>query len=144
MNIFQIEYETRLQSWHDLKEDIKISDLKTKVIKIDNWWQNAPTVNHYLHLKDTTNWPDPWELLVENLYCNVAKALGMCYTLYMTGEQNFQMVTASDEVGNDVVLVIVDDKYILNYWPNTVEMNVLSNFTIKDKICLRKQLERLG
>ena len=144
MNIFQIEYETRLQSWHDLKEDIKISDLKTKVIKIDSWWQNAPTVNHYLHLKDTTNWPDPWELLVENLYCNVAKALGMCYTLYMTGEKNFQMVTAVDEMGNDVVLVIVDDKYILNYWPNTVEMNNMSDFTIKDKICLQKQLERLA
>lgn len=144
MNIFQIEYETRLQSWHDLKENIKISDLKTKVIKIDDWWQNAPTINHYLHLKDTTNWPDPWELLVENLYCNVAKALGICYTLYMTGEKNFQMVTATDEMGNDVVLVIVDNKYILNYWPNTVEMNVLSNFTIKDKICLRNQLEKLA
>ena len=53
MNIFQLEYEARLQSWHDLKEDIKNSDLRSKCIKIDKWWQNAPTVNHYLHLKDT-------------------------------------------------------------------------------------------
>jgi hypothetical protein len=144
MNIFQLEYEARLQSWHDLKKVAKVSDLKSKCIKIDNWWQNAPTVNHYLHLKDTQNWPDPWELLVENLYCNVAKALGMCYTLYMTGEDNFRMVTASDKMGNDVVLVLVNDEYILNYWPNTVETNTLNDFNIKDEINIRNQLEKLA
>jgi len=144
MNIFQLEYETRLQGWHDLKEDIKLLDLKTKCIKIDKWWQNAPTVNHYLHLKDTQNWPDPWELLVENLYRNVAKALGMCYTLNMTGERNFKMVTATDQMGNDVVLVLVDNIYVLNYWPNTVETNTIYDFTIKDEIRLENQLERLA
>lgn len=144
MNIFLIEYETRLQSWHDLKENVRNSELKTKCIKIDEWWQHAPTVNHYLHLKDTKNWPDPWELLVENLYCNVAKALGMCYTLYMTGEENFRMVTASDRIGNDVVLILVNDEYILNYWPNTVETNMLTDFDIKSEISIQNQLEKLA
>lgn len=144
MNIFQIEYETRLQSWHDLKEDVINSDLKTKCIKIDDWWQKAPVVTHYLHTKDTSNWPDPWELLVENLYCNVAKALGMCYTLYMTDEKDFRMVNATDDMGNDVVLVLVKNQYILNYWPNTLETNNLKNFTIKDEIIIQNLLERLA
>ena len=144
MNIFQLEYEARLQSWHDLKEDIKNSDLRSKCIKIDKWWQNAPTVNHYLHLKDTQNWPDPWELLVENLYCNVAKALGMCYTLYMTGEKNFRMVTASDKMGNDVLLILVNNEHILNYWPNTVETNTINEFDIKSEINIKNQLEKLA
>ena len=144
MNIFQLEYEARLQSWHDLKEDIKNSDLRSKCIKIDKWWQNAPTVNHYLHLKDTQNWPDPWELLVENLYCNVAKALGMCYTLYMTGEENFRMVTASDKMGNDVLLILVNNEHILNYWPNTVETNTINEFDIKSEISIQNQLEKLA
>jgi hypothetical protein len=144
MNIFQLEYEARLQSWHDLKEDIKNSDLRSKCIKIDKWWQNAPTVNHYLHLKDTQNWPDPWELLVENLYCNVAKALGMCYTLYMTGEENFRMVTACDKMGNDVLLILVNNEHILNYWPNTVETNIINDFDIKSDINIKNQLEKLA
>jgi hypothetical protein len=100
-------------------------------------------VTHYLHIKDTQNWPDPWELLVENLYCNVAKALGMCYTLYMTGEENFRMVTASDKMGNDVVLILVDNQFVLNYWPNTVESNTLDDFSIKSEIDIRNQLEKL-
>ena len=82
-------------------------------------------------------------LLVENLYCNVAKSLGMCYTLHMTKENKFKMVTASDKMGNDVVLVLVDDTYVLNYWPNTVETNVIQDFSIKSEIDIRKQLERL-
>lgn len=144
MNIFQLEYEARLQSWHDLKEVLRKSDLQTRCIQIDKWWQNAPTVTHYLHIKDTHNWPDPWELLVENLYCNVAKALGMCYTLYMIDVKNFQMVTASDKMGNDVVLVMVENTHILNYWPNTVETNSLNDFTIKHEINIQNQLERLA
>jgi len=143
MNIFQIDYETRLQSWHDLKEEVKNSDLKTKCVKVDSWWQNAPTINHYLHTKDTVNWPDPWELLVENLYCNVAKALGMCYTLYLSGEKNVKMVIAVDKFGNDIVLVIVEDIYYLNYWPDTVETNTKYDFVVKETIDITAHLNRL-
>jgi hypothetical protein len=143
MNIFQIDYETRLQSWHDLKQEVKNSNLKEKCIKIDYWWQQAPTVNHYLHIKDTLNWPNPWELLVENLYCNVAKALGMCYTLHLLGEKNVRMVNASDKFGNDVILVVVNSEFFLNYWPNTVETNTVADFTIKSEIDISDHLARL-
>jgi hypothetical protein len=144
MNIFQIEYEIRLQSWHDLKEKTKALDIKEKCIEIDRWWQQAPTVNHYLHLMDTKNWPGPWELLVENLYCEVARGLGMCYTLYMIGEKSIELTQASDKFGNDVVLVLVDRaKYILNYWPDTVVNNCLNDFALKKSIDLTNLLQKL-
>jgi len=83
MNIFQLPYEARLQSWYDLRIQLTSSDIQTQCIEIDKWWQKAPLVNHHLHIYDMGNWPDPWELLVENTYCYVARALGMCYTLHM-------------------------------------------------------------
>lgn len=144
MNVFQLDYETRLQNWHDLKEHIKNIDLKEKCIKTDEWWQKAPIINHYLHIFDVDNWPDPWELLAENSYCEVARALGICYTLYMCGENDLKLVEASDELGNDVVLVLVDDaKYILNYWPDTVVNNCLQDFTIKRNIDITKLLQKI-
>jgi len=144
MNIFQLNYEDRLKSWHELKKVCRQSDLENKCILIDAWWQKAPTVNHYLHIHDIRNWPDPWELLVENLYCNVAKALGMYYTLYIIGERDIELVEASDQFGNDVVLVLVDNaKNILNYWPNTVLNNHSQDFTIKRSINLSTLLEKL-
>lgn len=144
MNIFQNDYETRLQNWHDLKEKIKNQDSKTKCIEVDKWWQQAPLVSRHLHILDTETWPNPWELLVENTYCEVARGLGMCYTLYMAGEKTVEFVEAADVSGNDVVIVLVDDaKYILNYWPDTVLNNSLHDFRIKRKINITPLLEKL-
>jgi hypothetical protein len=135
INIFQLNYDNRLHSWYELRTNLKTSDIKTKCVEIDNWWQNAPMVNHHLHILDISNWPSPWELLVENTYCSVAKALGMCYTMLLLNITDIKMVEATDMQGEDLVLVLVDDaKYILNYWPDTVLSNKLSNFTIKRNI----------
>jgi hypothetical protein len=144
MNIFQTEYESRLQSWHDLKEETKDIEIQDCCIKIDSWWQQAPLIQHYLHIHDIYNWPDPWELLVENTYCEVARALGMCYTLYMISIKDFELVEATDNLGNDVVLVLVDHaKYVLNYWPETVVNNNLQDFSIKKLINIASLLQKI-
>ena len=135
INIFQLNYDARLRSWYDLRTKIESQDILIKCIKIDNWWQLAPIVNHHLHILDNTSWPGPWDLLVENTYCTVARALGMCYTLLLTGVNDIELVEATDKTGDDVVLVLVDSaKYVLNYWPNTVVNNKSNDFTIKRHI----------
>jgi len=132
MNVFQLNYDSRLKSWYELRISIESSDTQTKCIIVDNWWQCAPLVNRHLHLLDIESWPGPWELLVENTYCYVARALGMCYTLLLLGVEDIKMVEATDAQGDDVVLVLVDNaKYILNYHPNTVISNKHKDFSVK-------------
>ena len=135
MNVFQQNYDTRLRNWYELRTKIEKFDIETKCVITDRFWQQAPLVNHHLHILDTISWPDPWQLLVENTYCTIARALGMCYTLLLTGENDISLVEATDKTGNDVVLVLVDNaKYVLNYWPDTVLSNTLNDFTIKRHI----------
>jgi len=135
MNVFQLNYETRLNSWYNLRSTLEHSDTKTKCVEIDKWWQQAPLVNHHLHILDNENWPGPWDLLVENTYCTVARALGMCYTLLLTGVEDIVLVEATDMQGEDMVLVLVDSaKYVLNYWPDTVVNNNSKDFSIKRHI----------
>jgi hypothetical protein len=144
MNIFQQNYDTRLYSWYELRTKIESFNIENKCIEIDRWWQQCPLVNHYLHILDTETWPGPWDLLVENTYCTVARALGMCYTLLLLDINDIQMVEASDKMGEDVVLVLVDNaKYILNYWPNTVVNNCLHDFTIKRHISINNLNKKL-
>lgn len=132
INVFQLNYDARLRSWYELRKKIESLDTETKCVEIDRWWQQAPLVNHYLHILDSNTWPGPWDLLVENTYCTVARAVGMCYTLLLTGENNIELVEATDKTGDEVVLVLVDNaKYILSYWPETVISNSLTEFTIK-------------
>jgi hypothetical protein len=145
MNIFQSTYEARLQDWFHLRESVTTNTLQEQCVIIDKWWQNAPLVNHYLHPHDIDNWPDPWQLLSENTYCEVARALGMCYTLLLIGLPNIELVLAKNDTNEDVVLVLVDNaKYILNYWPNTVLNNNLSDFKVVEKLDITKIISKIG
>jgi len=132
MNVFQLNYDARLKSWYELRDQIEGTLIQNKCVEIDEWWQKAPLINHHLHPQDINTWPGPWDLLVENTYCTVARALGICYTMLLVDETDIDLVEATDNNGEDVVLVLVDNaKYILNYWPDTVLSNTLSDFTIK-------------
>ena len=145
MNIFQSSYEARLQDWFQLRNSVSSLPLQDQCVTIDKWWQTAPLVTHHLHPHDMDNWPNPWELLSENTYCEVARALGMCYTLYLIGVTDIEMVLAKNNIAEDVVLVLVDNaKYILNYWPNTVISNSLAEFTVVQKLDITKIIQKIG
>jgi len=131
INLFQLDYETRLLQWNQLRSTIQKLDTLQKCIEVDRFWQAAPLVNHYLYIDETASWPDPWQLLVENTYCTVARALGMCYTLLLVGIEDIQIVEATNKKGEEVVLVFVNRaKYILNYWPGTVVNNSSADFKV--------------
>ena len=135
MNVFQLTHEARLNSWYTLRSTLEDSDIKTKCVEIDKWWQKAPMIGHYLHILDSQSWPGPWDLLVDNTYCTVARALGMCYTLLLLEINDIELVEATDNMGENLVLVLVDRaKYVLNYWPDTVLNNNSTDFTIKRHI----------
>jgi hypothetical protein len=98
-----------------------------------------------LHPHEIDAWPDPWELLVENTYCTVARALGMCYTLLLLGIDDIELVEARDNTGIDVVIVLVDNaKYVLNYWPDTVISNTLADFTVIRHMDIGKIIKKIG
>lgn len=145
INVFQLNYDTRLQNWYDLRQKLQNADTATKCVETDKWWQSAPLVNHYLHPHDLNSWPNPWELLSENTYCAIARALGMCYTLLLLDVSDIELVLASNNLGEDVVLVLVDHaKYILNYWPDTVISNNLKDFKVVEKLDIKKITDRIG
>ena len=120
INVFQQNYDTRLRSWYDLRTKIEKLDIETKCVEIDRFWQNAPLVNHHLHILDTESWPDPWQLLSDNVYCPVARALGILYTISLLDRADMadaKLVLTKD--GDNLVLV-AKEKYILNWSPDSV------------------------
>jgi len=139
INVFQLNYEARLKSWYDLRKSLENSDIKTVCLAIDKWWQYAPLLNHHLHPDDVDNWPGPWELLVENNYCQIARGLGMVYTLQLVGIKDVDFSIAIDDNNEECALVMVDNaKYILNYYPNTVISNSLQDFKLGNPVNMDK------
>jgi hypothetical protein len=145
MNVFLLEYEARLKSWADLRNNLTDKPLETQVIEVDCFWQRAPIQTYYLHTDFIDVWPDPWQLLSENIYCYYARALGMIYTLNLLGVKELDLCEAIDHNSESVVLVLVDSaKYVLNYWPDTVLNNSLNDFVITKTLNIKPLYSKLG
>ena len=139
MNVFQLNYETRLQAWYDLRQSLKGADVQTRCVEVDKWWQSAPLVSHYLHPHEVSVWPGPWDLLNDNEYCYFARGLGMVYTLLLLGITCVDFCVATDDNSEEVVIVLVDNaKYVMNYWPDSVLNITQQQFKIVQKIDLDK------
>jgi hypothetical protein len=145
INVFLLDYYTRLREWFKLKENLKGQDISTICIEVDRFWQKTPLLNHYLHPDEIEDWPSPWELINDNEYCLYARGLGMVYTLMLLGVKDIDFVDIIDDNRENVVLVLVDNaKYVLNYHPNSVLNISLSSFTITKHINISSLKQKIG
>lgn len=71
----------RLNAWREFRTQINQQTLDDALKNTVHLWSYAPFVNYYLNPDNPEEWPDPWTILHENYYCDIAKALGMLYTL---------------------------------------------------------------
>ena len=90
------------------------------------WWAMAPITRDWLNWDDTSTWPDPWELMATKNLDYSAIALGMEYTLFLGADgrwtpDRIHLRLASD-TGKTMqhLVVIVDNKFILNFYHATV------------------------
>lgn len=144
-NVFILDYETRLRAWATLREKIPQLPIDQRCVEIDNFWQRVPLMTHYLHTDYINDWPDPWQLISDNLYCYYGRALGMIYTLILSDTKNIELVEAIDDNSNEVVLVLVDNaKYVLNYWPDTVVNNHINDFVITRTLDITPLYNKIG
>ena len=118
-------YEDRLSQWHQLRLDNQNNPLEQALLNINDWWQQCPWVPYYLHWDDMEQWPDPWDLLVDNGFCSLAKALGIIYTIHMISRPDITCVELAANADSADNLVLVNKgKYILNW-----EVGKLLNIT---------------
>jgi hypothetical protein len=115
-----------LAAWHKLREANQNTPLDQCLLAVNDWWQQCPWVPYYLHWDDLEQWPDPWDLLADNHFCSLAKALGIVYTLHMMERSDITTVelAINGDSGDNLVLVN-EGKYILN-WEEGQLLNITS------------------
>lgn len=107
-------FQDRLASWVRLRNTGAGLDLESALGRINQWWQQTPWKPYYLHWDDCDHWPDPWQLLDTNVFCDLARALGICYTIEMMQHPDVQDYRLIETENSNLVLVN-RGKYILNY-----------------------------
>ena len=128
-------FDARLASWTQLRNHCQNLPLESALAAVNAWWFTAPWQPYYLHWDDQPGWPDPWQLLSDNVYCDLARGLGIVYTISMldrTDMADARLVLT--EPGTNLVLV-AKEKYILNWEAD----NVVNTFT---KVKIKRQYQQ--
>lgn len=114
--MFDLDGIERLTEWKRFRDQLETSE--DPLAQCAAFWARAPFVSHYLDPKDAGSWPDPWQLILDSKYDNLAIALGMLYTLQLTTRfmaSDFQIYMTSNREKNDrEFYLLIDDTHVLN------------------------------
>jgi hypothetical protein len=117
--IWPKSFEQRLLAWNQLRESSAQLPVDQALFAINHWWQNSPWCAYYLHWDDLRDWPNPWQLLNDNIYCDIARGLGIMYTITMLDRDDLQDARLVETQTHNLVLV-QEEKYILNWDSSTI------------------------
>jgi hypothetical protein len=116
-------FDRRLRAWYTLRESAQTLPMESALTAINTWWFQCPWQPYYLHWDDQDAWPDPWQLLSDNVYCEVARGLGILYTITLLDREDLTSASlVLTQTGHNLVLVD-QTKYILNWEADTVVNN---------------------
>ena len=128
--IWPASFASRLESWNQLRNRCQPLPIHHALEEINSWWFQTPWKPYYLHWDDQLMWPDPWQLLSDNVYCDLARALGILYTISLLDRADMadaELVLTED---GDNLVQVAKEKYILNWNPDSV-VNTFQEVKIK-------------
>ena len=133
--MWALTFSERLDSWNQLRESCRTTPIETALTTVNQWWFGAPWRPYYLHWDDQLTWPDPWQLLSDNISCDLARGLGIVYTISMLDRADTVPTTLilTDDGSN--LVQVAKEKYILNWSPDSV----LNTFT---KVKIKRQYQQ--
>ena len=112
-------FAERLESWNQLRYRIATVEIESALHQINRWWFQTPWQAYHLHWDDRVSWPNPWQLLSDNIYCSLARALGIMYTIALVDREDLKDAVIWELDGDNLVLVN-QKKYILNWDADTI------------------------
>ncbi len=135
--MFKLPASERLTRWREFRKSLDILPYDRALEATVEFWNNCPFNPYYLDPDRPTDWPDPWTLVEENYYCDLAKALGMLYTIKFTAHNpDVELrVYVDPETKYNYNLVWIDNgKYVLNLIEGEVVNKTLTeNLRLKVK-----------
>lgn len=118
MNPFLLERDERLSDWKEFRKHLPTLDRKTQLEELVSYWSKAPLLKHHIDAYDLGNAPSPWEMIAQGDWCRDAVAVGMEFTLRLSGWDSDQLnlVFIKDyDLSEQVLLLKLDSGETLNY-----------------------------
>lgn len=140
--MFKLQAAERLSRWREFRKSLDTLSFTEALQQTVDFWQGCPYAPYYLDLDKPETWPNPWTLIEENYYCDIAKALGMLYTIRFTSHSpDVELRVYFDpETRYSYNLVWIDDgKYVINLIEGSVVNKQLTD-NLKLKVKYKEEL----
>jgi hypothetical protein len=123
--MWKLDTGERLSCWLSFRKSLDQLSLEDAIDATAKFWKDCPFHPYYLDADKPESWPGPWDLIGENYYCDLAKALGMLYTVHYTkhgvgleSEIRVYYDTVSKYVYN--LAIFSQGKYVVNFIDNKI------------------------
>ena len=138
--MFRLNTSERLSRWKSFRQELGSLSLEESLVKVLHFWQHCPFIPFYLSLDTPEIWPDPWQLIEENYYCDLAKALGIVYTLHLSShgkqlESEIRVYYDPDTQYTYHIAYFNQGKYVINLVEDEIVNNTHINQRLKLKYC---------
>lgn len=80
---FQQKRDYRILYWREWRESLQEKDKLEILQEIATTWAQVPTGSQIIAQDTFDDWPNPWQLISDNYYCDLSIALGMCYSILL-------------------------------------------------------------
>jgi len=117
---FQQKREDRILHWRDWRKSLSGKDKHKVLQEIAKTWAQVPTGSQIIAQDSFDDWPNPWQLISDNYYCDLSVALGMCYSILLLDDYQDLYEDVSLNIykqnNNWVNLPTINQgKYVLNW-----------------------------
>lgn len=126
-------FEERLTAWNQLRQSAKNLPVESALAEINSWWFRVPWCPYHLHWDDRATWPDPWQLLSDNIFCPLARGLGILYTISLLEREDLTDAVLT-EVGSDNLVLVAKKKYILNWDADEIVNINLGQYKVRHSV----------
>ena len=115
--MFDLHGNERLAEWKKIRDSIETSQDPYEIVS--DLWARAPLVNTFLDPHNSVGWPDPWHLILDNRYDDLAICLGIVYTLQLTQrfmDAKYEIhMSINPQDDTPCYFVIVNSSAVLNF-----------------------------
>jgi len=143
--MFKLKTSDRLDRWKLFRLSLNDLSLGDAIFKTQEFWAACPFTPFYLDPTNLKSWPNPWELIAENYYCDLAKVLGIIYTLHLSKHKDtifpeIRIYLNEKNTHTYHIAYLCHGKYVLNLIEGQVvnkehinqELKLVSCFTSAD------------
>lgn len=115
--MFNEDNSVKLARWKQFRDALETSTCPFE--DVAEFWSHAPFVSDFLDPANSSNWPDPWHLILDSKFDDLAITVGMLYTLQLTNkfkECYFEIHMLEDsQIKPSRYWLVVNKNYALNY-----------------------------